>query len=217
MKTETSKTGTSHWIDITRPMDDTLVTWPGRARPSRRWEKQIAAGHHCNVSFWELRAHSGTHMDAPLHFIEDGSAIDQIPPATFIGGCRVVDLTALHAPLDEARARLYAGQERLLFKTQQSSAKPEYAPHAALLTPAAAAVLLANGLLLIGMDRLSVDDSQSKSFALHRALLGAGCVILEGLLLDDVAEGDYELHAAPLRFTGAEASPVRALLRIGSR
>ena len=202
------------WLDITRPIDDTLITWPGRTRPARRWEKQIAAGDHCNVSFWELSAHSGTHMDAPLHFVAGAPAIDQIAPDIFIGDCQVVDLTAPGAtPLDETRARPLAGAQRLLLKTRPGPDGPAYDAHGALLTETAAGLLVANGLRLIGTDRLSVDDSQGKSFALHHLLLAAGCVIVEGLRLHEVAAGDYELHAAPLRFRGAEASPIRALLR----
>jgi arylformamidase len=101
-----------------------------------------------------------------------------------------------------------------LIRTHHSEASRSggYAPHPCLLTPAAAALLLAGGLQLLGTDRLSVDDSAGSDFALHRMLLGAGCVILEGLLLTDVRPGRYQLVAAPLRLSGAEASPVRALL-----
>ena len=202
------------WRDITRPMDDTLVTWPGRARPARRWEKQIATGDHCNVSVWELSAHSGTHMDAPLHFVAGGQPIDQVPPETFIGECQVIDLTAPSATLlEERQAQSYAGAKRLLLKTRPHANGPAYEPHGPLLTEAAARLLVASGLRLIGTDRLSVDDSQGKSFALHELLLGAGCVIVEGLRLHTIAAGTYELYAAPLRFSGAEASPIRALLR----
>ena len=202
----------SSWLDITRPLDDTLAPWPGRARPRHRWDRRLAAGDHCNVSFWEISAHAGTHMDAPLHFVEGGQAIDQIPPDVFIGACRVVELAA---PLDEPAARRYAGVQRLLIKTahSQSSSEAGYADHEALLTEPAAALLLDRGLRLIGTDRLSVDDSRGRSFRLHQMILGAGCVIVEGLLLAGAREGDYTLSAAPLRLTGTEASPIRALLK----
>lgn len=202
----------SRWIDITRPMDDTLVTWPGRERPKLRWEKRIAAGHHCNVSFWELSAHSGTHMDAPLHFVESGKSIDQIPPEAFIGECRVCD--AGSAPLEEVTAHRFAGTKRLLIKTGHSVLHPDgrYEPHETLMTETAASILLKGGLVLIGTDRLSVDDSRGQGFQLHHLFLGAGCVIVEGLLLTAVKEGSYLLHAAPLRASEMEASPIRALM-----
>jgi len=209
----------SRWIDVTRAMDETLVTWPGRPRPHMEWEKRIGSGGggYCNVSRWQMSAHAGTHMDAPLHFVEGGKSIDQVPPEVLIGECRVVDLPALNITmLDEATARRFVGTQRLLVKTPHSviPADGHYEPHDGLMTDAAAALLLAGGLVLIGTDRLSVDDARGEGFGLHRAFLGAGCVIVEGLALAGVAEGAYDLSATPLRLTGAEASPIRALLRL---
>ncbi|HYV28691.1 MAG TPA: cyclase family protein [Candidatus Eisenbacteria bacterium] len=204
----------SQWIDITRPMDESLITWPGRAQPKLSWEKRLGSGGHCNVSFWELSAHSGTHMDAPLHFVGGGISIDQIAPETFIGECQVVDLATMKAAImEETLARRYVGVKRLLINTRHKDGERDYEPHGPLMTTEAAALLLEHGLILIGTDRLSVDDSQGNSFTLHHAFLGAGCVILEGLQFEAVQEGSYFLYAAPLRFAGAEASPVRALLK----
>lgn len=203
------------WIDITRPVDESLVTWPGVAAPARRWVKRIAAGHHCNASSWEMTPHAGTHMDAPLHFVDHGGSIDQIPPDVFLGDCAVIDLEAAGLPLlDEDRARRALGEKRLLVRTGHSRcvAGSPYLPHEPLMTEQAAALLLGEGLILIGTDRLSVDDSRGSAYRLHRLFLGAGCAILEGLLLAHVEAGRYFLTAAPLRVAGAEASPVRALL-----
>ncbi len=201
------------WTDITRAIDDSLITWPGRARPQHRWEKSLRSGDHCNVSFWQMSAHSGTHMDAPLHFVADGRSIDQIPADVFLGICQVVDLCSLNSSvMDEKLAQQYRGTQRLLIRTAHSActAQTGYLPHEALLSEAAAAVLIDGGLRLIGTDRLSIDDSAGRAFALHHKLLGAGCVIVEGLLLSDISAGSYDLYAAPLRFTNVEASPIRA-------
>jgi arylformamidase len=205
----------TRFMDITRPLDETLVLWPGRRPPEHHWERRIADGHHCNASVWQMNVHSGTHVDAPLHFIEDGTPIDQIAPHVFVGSCMVVDLRAVESQtMDEALAGRYRGEQRLLIRTHHSEASRPggYAPHERLLTAAAAALLLEGGLQLLGTDRLSVDDAHGRDFALHRMLLGAGCVILEGLLLTGVKPGRYHLYAAPLRLSGTEASPVRALL-----
>jgi arylformamidase len=202
-------------IDITRPVDESLVVWPGRSPPEQRWDMRIATGGHCNASSWLMSAHTGTHMDAPLHFIEGGATIDQISPDVFTGDCTVVDLRAAgDLTLDETHAERYRGERRLLLRTHHSDPEHDslYAPHERLLTPAAASLLLDAGLVLLGTDRLSVDDSQGNDYALHRLLLGAGCVILEGLLLSDVMPGRFSLITAPLRLTGMDASPVRALL-----
>ena len=189
----------SEWIDLTRPMDETLITWPGRSRPNCRWEKRLADGHHCNVSFWELSAHSGTHMDAPLHFMAGGKSIDQIPADVFIGECVVAEA---------ASADRHAGAKRLLLKTDDAEK-----PYEALLSEQTATRLIKGGLMLIGTERLSVDDSGGRDFRMHNLFLGAGCVIIEGLHLANVPASRYLLHAAPLRMAGMEASPLRALLR----
>jgi len=203
------------WIDISRAVDEALVRWPGRQPPEHSWTRRLERGDHCNASFWHLHAHTGTHMDAPLHFDPDGRPVDHIPPAVFIGPCRVVDARDLaDAALDEAWARQVRGAPRLLIHTHHSEVARAgaYPPHPPLLTPAAACLLLEGGMVLLGTDRLSVDDSPACSYELHRLVLGAGCVILEGLQLSAVTPGAYTLYAAPLRLAGSEASPVRALL-----
>ena len=206
----------SAWIDITLPVDEAMPVWPGRSRPQHCWEKSIAAGDHCNASHWQLSAHSGTHMDAPLHFIPDGRSIDDISPDVFIGPCVLIDLCTLQVPiLDEEVARDLTGVRRLLVRTSHSLARSEpYPPHGPIATQAAVEILIAGGLLLLGVDRLSVDDSSQDDFVLHRTLLGADCVILEGLSLTHVTPGAFILYACPLRLTGTEASPIRAFLAL---
>jgi len=205
----------TRFIDITQPVDERMVCWPGRVPPEHSWERHISRGDHCNTSLWRMNAHSGTHMDAPLHFVEGGLPIDRVPPDVFIGECVVVDTRSTgQSTLDDVSACQHRGVKRLLLRTGHSDAdgKGVYGHHQPLLTPAAASCLLEGGLLLIGTDRLSVDDSGGKTYDLHHLLLGAGCVILEGLLLAGVEPGQYTLYAAPLRLMGKEASPVRALL-----
>jgi arylformamidase len=206
----------TEYIDITRPVTSDMVSWPGRLPPEHSWEKTIARGHHCNASFWKMSAHSGTHMDSPLHFVDGGQPIDQISPEVFIGACTVVDLTSHGcSTMGEDVTDQYLGTQRLLIRTQHSESSPhgEYLPHDALLTPEAASILIESGVRLIGTDRLSVDDSQGDDFSIHHLLLGAGCVIVEGLDLADVQPDQYSLIATPLRLTGTEASPIRALLQ----
>lgn len=195
----------SRWIDITRPMGADLQCWPGRQPPGIRWEKRLEDGDHCNVSHWTLNAHCGTHMDAPLHFVEGGSSIDRISPDVLVGSCRVIDL-------ETVEAEDLCGESRLLIRSGHSAASEDYAEHEALMSAATAQRLVASGLQIIGTDRLSVDDSQGSEFALHHIFLGATCVIIEGLSLANVEPGRYRLLALPLRMEGAEASPARVLL-----
>ena len=180
-----------------------MLCWPGRRPPDRIWEKLLADGDHCNVSRWTLNAHTGTHIDAPLHFVEGGASIDQISPDALVGSCRVIDL---------AQAETVRGQARLLIRSSHSATSDEYAEHGAIMSSEAARVLVESGLVMIGTDRLSVDDSRSTDYPLHHLFLEAGCIIIEGLSLAGIDPGPYQLIALPLRMEGAEASPARVLV-----
>ena len=201
------------WIDLTRRLDDRLVCWPGRRPPDVRWDKRVEDGHHCNVSVWSLNAHTGTHIDAPRHFMAEGQTIEQISLETLTGPCELVDIgadPALMLTIEDVRSRV--GVCRLLIRTGFGE-DGRFSDHPSLLTPEAAGLLLSRGLVLIGTDRLSVDTSTVPDFTLHRLLLGSGCAIIEGLNLNRSAPGSYELCALPLPIAGAEASPARVVIR----
>lgn len=184
--------------DITRELTAAPV-FPGDAAPQLRRVQQIALGDVCNLTELSLSAHNATHMDAPLHFIPDGASIDEIPPEVFCGRCRVVafDGTLLG---DEAE-RITAGHadERLLFKGSMEA------------DISAAYVLSDAGLRLVGVEKQSVATAACTA-AVHRHLLGSGVIILEGLDLSAVPEGEYFLMAAPMKIGGSDGAPVRALL-----
>jgi len=206
----------SKWIDITRPIGDSMLCWPGRRPPDHLWEKQLMNGDHCNVSRWTLNAHTGTHMDAPLHFVGGGNSIDQVPPDVLVGSCRVIDLEGTNDPgefrLDRTQAEALCGEARLLIRSSHSAPADEYAEHGAIMSAEAARMLLESGLVMIGTDRLSVDDSRATDYPLHHLFLEANCIIIEGLSLANINPGSYQLIALPLRLEGAEASPARVLL-----
>jgi arylformamidase len=203
----------SDWIDLTWPLDARVPRWPGREAPELTWEKRIDAGYHCNVSSWRLGAHTGTHIDAPKHFSDDGRTIEAVPLDTLTGPCTIVDL-ADHGTLtlDSGIAQHLKGVRRILIKTGISYTAA-FAHHPALLSLQAAEELVKAGLALVGTDRLSVDDSQDTAFPRHRFLLGAGCAIIEGLDLSRAVAGEFELVALPLPMSGAEASPARVIVR----
>ncbi len=207
------------YIDVTRRVDPTLICWPGHALPEADWGKRIQRGDHCNASSWRLSAHTGTHADAPLHFVEGGRSIDQVPLEVFVGDCIVVDVRSTEGQvLGTAMAARDRGHKRVLIRTgfPERADGGVYPPHGPLMTPEAAAILLEGGMQLVGTDRLSVDVSGGGDYHLHHLLLGAGCVIVEGLLLTDVEPGPYLLSALPLRLGGGEASPIRAVLAFNS-
>ena len=205
----------SQWIDITMPVGQSMLCWLNCQPPKMAWAKRIDRGDHCNLSHWHMSAHTGTHVDAPLHFIDSGSPIDAVPLETLLGPCRVIDATDLpDAMLAADLAETVRGSQRMLVRTHHSGAtEGTYPPHGMLMSLETAKYLLDAGAILVGTDRLSVDPSSGDRFDVHHALLGRGCVIVEGLRLGAIEPGDYELCVLPLRLEGAEAAPARALIR----
>jgi arylformamidase len=177
---------------------------------------EIARGDTANVSLLSMGSHTGTHVDAPAHFIEGGATVEALPLDSLIGpalvaevGCeRLIgrcDLEPL--PLD--------GQSRLLLKTRNSAlwAAGDFSRDFVALDLEGARYLTERGLRLIGIDYLSIEAFHSPGHPVHRHFLGAGVVILEGLDLGRVAPGVYELVCLPLPVRGIDGAPCRAVLR----
>jgi arylformamidase len=183
-----------------------MITYPGD--PSVRLERveSISDGSTANVSKLDFGLHSGTHVDAPVHFIEGASGADALPLEALLGPCVVVSAPDLSR---ESVARAPEGAERVLFKTPNSDlwAGDTFPESFAKLDGEAARLLVDRGVKLVGVDWLSVGDHDA-----HRALLGAGIVPLEGLDLRGVEPGAYFLVAAPLKVEGADGAPARVLL-----
>jgi arylformamidase len=181
----------------------------------------IADGDAANVTLLRMGAHTGTHVDAPAHFIEGAARVSELPLDALVGPARVVeipeDVRAVEASHVE-RAGL-AGAARVLFKTRNSSFWADerglFREDFTYITPEAARALAEGGVRLVGFDYLSVEKFNSKSFDTHTALLSKGVVIVEGLDLRGVAAGDYELICLPLRLAGGagDGAPCRAVLR----
>ena len=179
-----------------------MRVWPGDPRPTQVWSQRIEQGDAVDLSQWTLGSHTGTHVDAPSHFVAGAPDLEAVGLGPLVGPCRVVDLA------DADVAEVAAG-DRLLFKTPRRRAEGVVG-----LQPAAARRLAAGGVRLVGIDALSIEpaDSVAAGAPVHRLLLREGVVILEGLVLDAVAPGEYVLVALPLRLQHSEASPVRAIL-----
>ena len=176
---------------------------------------RIRDGASCNVSALTMSTHTGTHIDAPLHFDESGVDVAAIPASHFVGPARVVEMQVKQRITGADLERLAIRDvRRLLFKTRKSAMEGhEFAPEFVYLTEDGAEYLSGLGLLLVGTDAPSIDAFDSKTLTSHRILGRHQIAILEGARLDQVPPGDYELICLPLKFAGLDGSPVRAILR----
>ena len=185
-------------IDISVPIRTGMITYPGD--PDVRLERvtSIGAGAQANISKLDFGVHTGTHVDAPLHFIEGAAAADELPLDVLNGPCEVITVEQLDAAAAES---IPEGVERVLFRTPNSElwAQDTFPDEFERLNGAAAEALVARGVKLVGVDYLSVGDEDA-----HHVLLGAGVVPIEGLDLRGVAAGPYELHCLPLKLAGSD-------------
>jgi arylformamidase len=188
-------------IDVSVPVRPGMITYPGDPEVRLERVSSIADGDVVNLSRLDLGVHSGTHVDAPLHFLDGGASVETLPLDVLVGPCVVVE------GLDPAAVP--AGAERVLFKTPNGRLweRDEFSEDFVALDAEAARALVAAGVRLVGIDYLSIGDEEA-----HRILLGAGIVAVEGLDLREVEPGDYRLVCAPLKLVGAEGAPARVLL-----
>lgn len=205
------------WIDISVPVKPGMVHWPGDPAYEVRRVLDMEHGDVANVSLLRLGAHTGTHIDAPLHFVRNGVPIDAAPIDALIGRARVIQITDPESikPRELSRHALSPG-ERVLFKTRNSPGaweRPGFAEDFVHISAAAASHIVQCGVRTVGIDYLSVGGYERDGVQTHQILLGAGLWLIEGLNLSAVGPGDYELVCLPLRLEGVEASPARAVLR----
>ncbi|MFA4872749.1 MAG: cyclase family protein [Patescibacteria group bacterium] len=203
-------------IDVTLPLTSSLVVWPGeqglRTRPVRTFSKDGV-----RVSNLSFGAHTGTHLDAPAHFLSSGKPLETIPLDNLVGPCRVLRLNIGKRKevevKDLARFHIKRG-ERLLFNLGNGKhllTKRFYQDYGAIGNDAAK-FLAAKKIKLVGVDYLSVERRGNPGHPVHKSLLRAGVAIVEGVNLTGVKPGKYTLVCLPLKIIGIEASPVRAIL-----
>jgi len=207
--------------DISLAVEPGLPTWPTSEGFRTRWAMRIDQGDSANVTVLEADVHTGTHVESGLHFLADGDALDRTPIERFVGPAVVVEIgggEVTAAALDSAA--IPAGATRLLVKTRNSARWAagwgEFDTEYVALTPDAAAWVVEHGLQLVGLDYLSI-QRYADSGETHRVLMRARVTILEGLNLAGVEPGEYTLVCAPIKLTGTEAAPARALLFDGPR
>jgi len=201
--------------DVTVPLAPGLPVYPGDP-PFEIEPVQRLGAAPFNLSRISLATHTGTHVDAPSHFVAGGATIDALPPEILIGKARVVEIPARER-IDRADLEPQDLRDdlRILLKTRMSGQmlKSSFQEDHLYLSGDAAAYLAQAGLKLVGFDYLSVDRYGARDFPAHHALLEAGVVIVEGLDLSGVEPGEYDMTCLPLRVAGGDGAPARVILR----
>ena len=194
-------------IDVTRPLSEGILTYPGDIPPVFRQEDR---GHYL-ITGLRLSTHTGTHIDAPVHYLKTGDTIDIIPLKQVMGTCRVLDVTRAGTSItaNHLKGRLDK-VDRLLLKTSFSNTNQFEENYPSLTADAARLITFCN-MKCVGIDSPSIESYECDG-TVHRELLSRGCIIIELLDLSHVEEGDYTLVALPLRFTGLDGSPARVVL-----
>jgi arylformamidase len=200
--------------DISVPLSAELPVYPGDPRIEISDSLMLAKGDAANVSSLNFGAHSGTHVDAPAHFIEGAKKVESLALDVLIGEAEVIEVPGDKRVIDAEFVKTRS--TRVLFKTRNSDLwRREFEPNFTYLDLTAARKLIENGVKLVGIDYLSVEKFGSPEHEVHRALLSHEVIILEGLNLTDVPPGKYELICLPLRLRShlGDGAPARAVLR----
>ncbi len=203
--------------DVTLPITRDMPVWPGDTPPILELMDSIAAGGTANTSQIKMSAHTGTHVDAPHHFMNDGRTIEGLSMDILVGRAYVLylpDVDLITAAVLEA-AEIPPRTRRLLFKTRNSEywskGIKEFQTDFVGISPDGAEYLVDRNVKLVGIDYLSVAPYK-ESTPTHRIFLGAGVVLLEGLDLSRVSQGRYTLHCLPLKLVASDGAPARVIL-----
>ena len=212
---------TKGWLDVTYPIKAGMVHWPGQPPVELTRLSELAQGDSSNVSALRLSLHTGTHLDAPKHFLEGAEDITAAPFEALSGKARVAQVGDAPAISEdevtafEARSGALQQGDRVLFRTRNSeqdwTGRPFDRAYVAV-SPGGARCLADRGVQVVGVDYLSVAPFDNTTDT-HRILLSAGVWVIEGLDLRSVNEGHYEMLALPLKIETGDASPLRVLLR----
>lgn len=203
-------------VDITRTLVAGTAVWPGDTPFRLQRNLQLAQGDSVNLTSLTLSAHTGTHVDAPYHFMEAGATVDAMPLSAYWGPAQVVTVSRAGGPLLPGDFATYdlTLAPRLLVHSPAGDLDQSHFPQKFVYpSPALAEHLAQAGVILFGSDAPSMDPEDSKSLEGHHALQAHGIAILEWLDLRQAPDGLYELVALPLKIAGGDGSPVRAALR----
>jgi arylformamidase len=202
--------------DISVPLVNDGLVYPGNPPISITPQQEVAKGASANVSLLSLGSHSGTHVDAPKHFFDDGLPVDALSLDVLMGPATLICVEDDVMAVTEAHLRLHelTGHQRVLIKSRNSSfvRQRDFQKDYTYLAPDGAAYLAQLGVKLVGVDYLSIEQFHSGHHRTHRTLLEKGIVIVEGLDLSAPPMGPYDLRVLPLRIAGIDGAPARAVL-----
>ena len=201
--------------DLTLPISPSMPTWPGDPPVRVEQRVSIARGDACNVSELTLGSHTGTHMDAPYHFVESGLRLDVLPLELLMGKAWVHDCGSRPRIDVDDLAGVPTHTQRLLLKTANSELwrrdVREFQREFVTITLEAARWIVGQGVRLLGVDYMSVERPGCEHHPVHHALLGAGLVVVEGLDLSAIGQGWYNLICLPLKLAGGDGAPARVV------
>jgi arylformamidase len=205
------------WLDVSVPLRSGMVHWPDN--PPVRIERMLdmESGDLANVSTISLGSHTGTHMDAPIHFVRGGEGMDRMPLDATLGRTRVIGIQDPESVKpEELEPHGIRRGERVLFKTRNSSRRwwtQDFIEDFVYVSQEAARYLADLGVRTVGVDYLSVGGFFRDGAETHQALLGAGIWVIEGLNLSGIEPGEYELICLPIKVEEGDGAPARAILR----
>lgn len=207
----------NEWIDVSVSLHSGMVHWPDN--PSVKIERilDMRNGDACNVSTMTMGTHTGTHMDAPIHFVSGGKSIDEMPPDAAVGRARIIEISDPESiKSKDLHPQAIQSGERVLFKTRNSDRcwrKKTFVKDFVFISQEAARYLASLKVLTVGVDYLSVGGYEKDAVETHQALLRSGVWIIEGLDLSQTEPGMYELICLPLKISSSDGAPARAFLR----
>lgn len=208
------------WIDVTASLDPaTTPVYEGDAPMKFDFLRDMRKGDNFTLSVYSMGAHSGTHVDAPMHFIADGAPVDRVELDRLLGAARVIEIPDSVQAIDAAELNRHdwRGATRVLFRTRSAHRgwmdSPSFHRDFAYIAPDAAELLADANVVLIGIDYISAEQFGAPTPRTHQILLGRGIPIVEGLDLRAVRPGDYDLIVLPIKVKGHEGAPARAIMR----
>jgi arylformamidase len=223
-QTATAELSGQEWIDVTATLDPAATpVYEGDAPMKFEFLRDMRKGDNFTLSVYSMGAHSGTHVDAPMHFIADGAPVDRVELSRMMGPARIIEIADSVQAIDAAELNRHdwRGATRVLFRTRSAHrdwmSSPSFHRDFAYIAPDAAQLLADAGVVLVGIDYISAEQFGAAAPRTHQILLGRGISIVEGLDLRAVRSGDYDLIVLPIKVKGHEGAPARAIMRARGR